>query len=206
MRNFTDVLIYVGGNDVSNGSNVEYIEDKYDQLLQYIKNENGDINIVICTICPRRDADVTELNDIIKALSNEYCAKLVEMEDYFCKDGNPVIRYYDTDQIHLSKSGTRRLLDRIEKSVEGLILVDNYESCAYGRRPANTRENRTSGGTGAHNQRQKSSLHGSRRQNRTSCVKCGETNHSTFQCKHKTQIKCHDCGFLGHKQSKCPNK
>ena len=206
MRNFTDVLIYVVGNDVSNGSNVEYIENKYDQLLQYIKNENGDINIVICTICPRRDADVTELNDIIKALSNEYGAKLVEMEDYFCKDGNPVIRYYDTDQIHLSKSGTRRLLDRIEKSVEGLILVDNYESCAYGRRPANTRENRTSGGTGAHNQRQKSSLHGSRRQSRTSCVKCGETNHSTFQCKHKTQIKCHDCGFLGHKQSKCPNK
>ena len=65
LKNFTNVIIYVGGNDVSNGSNVESVEETYDQLLQYIKDTNGDINITLCTICPRKDAEVTELNEII---------------------------------------------------------------------------------------------------------------------------------------------
>ena len=210
LKNFTNVIIYVGGNDVSNGSNVEYVEEKYDQLLQYIKDNNGDISITLCTVCPRKDADVTDLNEIVTALSEEYSTQLVETEKYFCTDENPVMRYYGKDQIHLSKSGIRRLLDCIEKSNEGIVLVENYELCAYGRSPAkNGGQNRNRRNTGTHTQR------GSRRsqaptgQNRATgvcCVKCGETNHSTFQCKHKTQIKCHDCGFLGHKQSRCPNK
>ena len=54
------------------------------------------------------------------------------MEKYFCTDENPVMRYYGKGQIHLSKSGIRRLLDCIEKSNEGIVLVENYELCAYG--------------------------------------------------------------------------
>ena len=207
LKNFTNVIIYVGGNDVSNGSNVQYVEEKYDQLLQYIKDNNGNICITLCTVCPRKDADVINLNEIVTALSEEYSTQLVEMEKYFCTDENPVMRYYGKDQIHLSKSGIRRLLDYIEKSNEGIGLVENYELCAYGRSPAkNGGQNRNRRNTGTHPQR------GSRRsqaptgQNRATGVCCGETNHSTFQCKHKTQIKCHDCGFLGHKQSRCPNK
>ena len=209
LKNFADVVIYVGGNDISNGSSVEFVESKYDQLLQYIKSANGDIKITICTVCPRRDADVKDLNDILKTLGDEYNAHVVEVEDYFCTDGNPVMRYYGNDQIHLSKSGIRRLLDCIEKSTERISLVDNYESCSYGRAPEKNSDNKRRR-FGAQRQRQTTRnprvSGGQDRKTNTSCVKCGETNHSTFQCKHKTQIKCHDCGFLGHKQSKCPNK
>lgn len=76
-------IISVGGNDISNGPNVEYVEEKYDQLLQYIKNANTDLNVVLCTACPRQDCSVTDLNDIIKCPSDEYGAQLVEMEKYF---------------------------------------------------------------------------------------------------------------------------
>ena len=128
------------------------------------------------------------------------------MEKYFCTDENPVMRY----RIHLSKSGIRRLLDFIEKSEEHIILVENYALCAYGRSPAkNGGQNRNRRNNGAHTKRQRGSSNAPIGQNietNVSCVKCGETNHSTFQCIHKTQIKCHDCGFLGHKQSRCPNK
>ena len=86
LKNFINVIIYVGGNDVSNGSNVEYVEEKYDQLLQYIKDNNGDISITLCTVCPRKDADVTDLNEIVTALSEEYSTQLVEMEKYFCTE------------------------------------------------------------------------------------------------------------------------
>ena len=210
LKNFVDVVIYVGGNDISNGSSVEFVESKYDQLLQYLKGANDEITITICTVCPRRDADVTDLNDILKTLGEEYNAHVVEVEDYFCTDGHPVKRYFSNDQIHLSRSGIRRLLDCIEKSTERISLVDNYESCSYGRSPVKNKDNRRRRDNRAESQQQKTrNLHasgGRDRRTNTSCVKCGETNHPTFQCKHKTQIKCHDCGFLGHKQSKCPNK
>ena len=106
----TNAIIYVSGNDVSNGSNVESVEEKYDQLLQYIKDTNGDISISLCTVCLRKDAGVTD---------EENGATLVEMEKYFCgADGTPVMRKYGKDQIQLSKSGIRKLLYCIEKSKE----------------------------------------------------------------------------------------
>ena len=48
---------------------------------------------------------VTELYDI-KSLSEEHRTKLVDMENYFCDDGNPVFRYYGKDKIHLSVGNT----------------------------------------------------------------------------------------------------
>ena len=104
MQNFSTVIISVGGNNASNGSNIEYVEEKYDQLFQYIKKANSAVNIILCTASPRKNCLVTELNDI-KSLSEEHRTKLVDMENYFCDDGNPVFRYYRKDKIHLSKSG-----------------------------------------------------------------------------------------------------
>lgn len=209
MRNFSTAIIYIGGNNVSNGSNIEYVEEKYDQLLQFIKTTNSALNIILCTVSPRKDCLVTELNEIIKSLSEEHGTKLVEMENYFCDSvGNPVLRYYGKDKIHLSMSGIRRLLDSIEKSVDNLSLVENFEACVFHRRQAKQRDQHTyPRRVDSQNQRQSGNPLSSnqRRATNHSCVKCGESNHATFDCKHKTQIKCHSCGFLGHKQSRCPS-
>ena len=211
LRNFSTIIVYVGGNNVSNGSNIEYVEEKYDQLLQYIKTANSALNIILCTVAPRKDCLVTELNEIIRSLSEEHGTKLVEMENYFCdSDGNPVFRYYGRDKIHLSLSGIRRLLDSIEKSVANTILVDNFEACVFNRRKVKQRDQFTYQ-RGPYSQTQQRSRNPgmSASQNKStnqSCLKCGESNHSTFDCKHKTQIKCHSCGFLGHKQSRCPSQ
>lgn len=212
LKNFTSVVISVGGNDLSNGSNVEYIEEKFDQLLLYIKKINPDCNVVICTACPRQDCVVTELNSILRSLSEEYCLQLVDMEKHFCDtDGIPVLRYYSKDKIHLSKSGIRRLLDAMEKSCDSLVLVDNFEQCVFGSRH-NVKHT-------VHNNYRKQSVQNHQRRGQVpsrrnfsannkprGCVKCGESNHSTFDCKHKDQIQCHSCGYFGHKQMRCPNK
>lgn len=47
LRNFSTIIIYVGGNNVSNGSNIEYVDEKFDQLLQYIKKANSDLSTVL---------------------------------------------------------------------------------------------------------------------------------------------------------------
>lgn len=210
LKNFSTVIVSVGGNDVSNCSNLEYVEEKYDQLLIHIRAANPDCQIVMCTVCPRQDCDVSELNDILNQLSTEHNVQLVNMEKQFCgPDGNPTLRYYGKDRIHLSKSGVRRFLDSIEKGCEDLALVDNFQLCVFGRPPSsqakpqhNQRQFRHSGRHGQINRQSAAPF----RDRTQKCVKCGENNHSTFDCKHKEQIKCHSCGYFGHKQSKCPNK
>ena len=211
LKNFDTVIISVGGNDVSNGSDIEWAEDKYDQLIQLIKNANPDCLIVLCTACPRQDCDVTDFNDIIKTLSVEHKTSIVDMEQYFCDtDGNPVYRYYGKDRIHLSPAGIRRLLDSIEKSSDTISLVHDFQKCVYGRplgtqRGQRNHDQRNRGLRAQRSQVQTQQSTGGRRSTNRSCAKCGETNHATFECKHKTQIKCHLCGLLGHKQSKCPS-
>lgn len=211
LRNFSSVVISVGGNDISNGSDIEYVEEKYNQLIQYIKTANSGIAIILCTASPRKDCLVSDLNDIIKSLSEAHCTKLVKMENYFCDiQGNPVPRYYSRDKIHLSKSGIRRLLDSIEKSVDNIALVENFEACIFDRRADKQRSQYINQRRGDSQNQQRSVNYrvasGHRRSTDQMCVKCGESNHATFDCKHKAQIKCYACGFLGHKQYRCPNQ
>lgn len=156
---------------------------------------------------------MTELNDIIKCLGEEYGAQLVEMDKYFCTpEGQPVLRYFGKDKIHLSKSGIRRLLDSMEKICGSGALVENFEQCVYGRSPRKQgfqqpkyQRPRSQPNRGNRRMREHHGQTKPNSKNHQSCVKCGESNHSTFDCKHRGQIKCHSCRFLGHKQSRCPN-
>lgn len=128
LQNFSTVVISVGGNDVSNGSDLEYVEERFDQLIVQIRNRNPDCKIFLCTSCPRNDCDVSELNSLLSSLCREHSIQVVEMEKHFCsQEGTPVLRYYGRDKIHLSKSGVRRFLDSIEKTCENLSLIDNFE-------------------------------------------------------------------------------
>ena len=52
IRKFSHVIIYVGGNDASSGTDVEYFEEKFDQVIQHIKESNNQCKIVLCTSCP----------------------------------------------------------------------------------------------------------------------------------------------------------
>ena len=38
LNQFSHVVIYVGGNDTSNSVDIEYFEEVYDQLIQYVNN------------------------------------------------------------------------------------------------------------------------------------------------------------------------
>lgn len=222
LQNFSTVILSVGGNDLANSRDPEYIEERFDQLFVQIRNRNPDCKIIVCTICPRTDCTVNELNTLLSSLCGEHGIQIVDMENFFCNvDGHPILRYYKTDKIHLSRSGIRRLLDSIEKTCSNTSLVDNYEHCAFGRAVGKQNTHGPSPQSGFKDQDQRSGWQrpqhrvqqrNQRRiqlsgQNRTqNCVKCGESNHSTFDCKHKEQIMCHSCGFYGHKQLRCPNQ
>lgn len=130
LSNFSDIVIYVGGNDSSDDTDIELFEEKYDQLLQHIKNKTQTCEIHLCTSCPRGDTDVEVVNDVIKRLSTVHQVKCIDTNSGFY-DKNHQLRthfYKPRDSIHLSRSGIKRVLGLIN---ETLYVVDNFEKCVY---------------------------------------------------------------------------
>ena len=53
LKKFSHVVLYVGGNDASSGSDIEYFKEMYDQMIQYVKESNNQCKIILCSSCPR---------------------------------------------------------------------------------------------------------------------------------------------------------
>ena len=128
---FSHILIYVGGNNASDKTDKEYFEDRYDQLICHIEEHNKDCKIVLINSFPRRDADVSEVNDIISSLSNEHQIELADVNSaFFNKQKELIQNYYDGDKIHLSASGIKRLVGTVGQKIN---IVDNYSACVFGK-------------------------------------------------------------------------
>ena len=44
----------------------DLIEEKYEQLLNYFKEKSPETNIYLCSLCPRVDTLVSDINEIIE--------------------------------------------------------------------------------------------------------------------------------------------
>ena len=229
LTKFSDIVIYVGGNDSSDNSDTEYFEERYEQLLQHITSKTPTCKIHLCTSCPRGDTDVEETNDVIKRLCEEHEVKCIDTNSGFY-DKHLQLRthfYKPRDNIHLSRSGIKRVLGLIN---ETLSVVENVEKCVYSQQTSNgsqsTPQRRNHYGRNARNDRNQDiryrevrlsqshnnqyvGRHGSAYHNSNDeyhsenlrCLKCGLTNHSTESCRHKTQVQCFNCKLYGHKDT-----
>ena len=226
LSKFSDIVIYVGGNDSSSNTDIELFEEKYEQLIQHIKNKNPSCELHLCTSCPRGDTDVEDVNDVIKRLCEVHKVKCIDTNSGFY-DKNQQLRshfYKPRDNVHLSRSGIKRVLGLIN---ETLYIVENFEKCVY---PVTPQEKKSTIPTtpGSHRRAQYPRPDSVDREERPSqnhennyrymgrrrlgypqlsetdisrCLKCGLTNHSTDSCRHKTQVKCFNCKLYGHKDS-----
>ncbi len=124
-------MIYVGGNNAANGTDIEFFEEKYDQLVTSIKKKNADSKIYMCTSCPRGDTDVGGVNEVITMLSRVHGARIVDTNFAFHdKACNVRAHFYKPrDNIHLSRSGVKRVLGTINEHIN---IVENYEKCVFG--------------------------------------------------------------------------
>ena len=114
LKSIQDIVLYIAGNDASQTHRadtmlgekvqIEYIENRYEQLITHIKDKNPNINIYLCSLCPRRDTDVVEVNDVIKQLSETHSCIFVDINKTFYKkhDQLNVHFYKPRDNIHIS--------------------------------------------------------------------------------------------------------
>ena len=201
LKCFDNIIIYVAGNDCANKNSewdYEIIEEKYDQLINHIKNKNAGINLYLCGLCPRVDTLVKDVNDMIKQLCEHHQGIFVDVHKAFYNKRNQLkVHFYQPrDNIHLAASGIRALLGAINSHID---IVENFKTCAHNlgtsqykyTRPGNKQD----GLNQAYNDK-----------NVERCFKCGLTNHKTHQCFHKNQVQCFSCKFYGHKDTICWNQ
>lgn len=213
IRKFSHVILYVGGNNASSGTDIEYFEEMFDQVIQHIIDANTQCKIVLCTSCPRRDTCTSEVNVIIQALAQHHGVSLIDQDKAFHdRHGNIIAAYYGKDGIHLSTSGVKRLLGTINKEV---TIVDDFTKCAYDRRRGTNRSQQPKKrhhlqehqrGRNRSTQERLNNDSNRQRESLNLCYKCGESNHNTSSCKHNRQLECFHCGYLGHKSGRCLQK
>lgn len=196
---FKRIIIYVGGNDCAGNIDQTEFEDDYDKLLSLIKTSNQECEIYLCYIAPRGDIDVSVFNESIKRVATYWEEQNVtciqQTYDFFYGNNNlPATRYYNSDSIHLSHSGLKRLLNAIDVSVK---LVANYDLCTF-RSPVHrgNRWKKPTGYQGGNNNRgydgrssgawnhvggTRTNFAG-RRNNRKFCFGCRMTGHISSEC------------------------
>lgn len=247
LSKFGSIVIYVGGNDSPKIRDTESFETQYRELITLIREKNSDCKIYLCGSCPRGDTDVTIINKVINKLAEEYSLRYIDTYTPFY-DKNEDLRtkfYGKRDWIHLSNSGTKRLLGTINNVTS---IVENFDTCVFlaqtgrrfqGLRTYNHSSTHKDIHTYASSRQQDSQDRGFRDTNASSyrsdvypesdrqtgyirdrnfspeyhasttpverCAKCGLTNHSTAECRHRRQLLCYECHMYGHKDSVCWN-
>ena len=111
LKCFDNIVIYVAGNDCADMNSdwdFEIIEEKYDQLLNQIRDKNADINLYLCSLCPRVDTLVKDVNDMIKRQCEDHQGTLIDVHKAFYNKRNQLkVHFYQPrDNIHLAASGT----------------------------------------------------------------------------------------------------
>ena len=138
LKVFSTIIIYIGGNNVAMGDNPSITEEKYDELISLIKCSNRSCKIILCSIAPRTDADISNFNQTVAKLAMHWRCQNVDYvsstHDMFFKDGEST-RYFHHDRIHLTACGTKQLLDALNR---GFQIVKDFDNCVFtGKRNMN---------------------------------------------------------------------
>ena len=92
LKAFSAVIVYAGDNNVASGETIEFIEEKYDELISLIKCGNSTARVYLCSVAPRKDAAVLAINRYITGLGNHWKSQQVhtvsDCHDFFYKDGH----------------------------------------------------------------------------------------------------------------------
>ena len=66
LDSYANVILYIGGNDISNGQSVLEVSKTIEQSVLACKQHN--CKVYVCMICPRKDGDVIPVDECIKQM------------------------------------------------------------------------------------------------------------------------------------------
>ncbi|WAR11460.1 ADA17-like protein [Mya arenaria] len=137
-RHYNDVIIHVGGNDVSDGKQPDASYREILNVTQKLQEQRCKVHL--CTVFPRRDADVSEFNSRVRQVSRETGADLIDCYQAFVYgNGDTVILYFTRDGIHLTEQGSRTLVattNNFDVCLVSPVVARGEQLCGNGRMDA----------------------------------------------------------------------
>ena len=126
LKPYQNVVVYIGGNDISSNKSEEQSARNLRNIIEHVIGQQG-CKLYLCTLCPRKDADVVPINDYIKQLAEMYGIQLINIYSSFVyENGKTVKGQYLRDEIHLNRTGSSILVRVINNSVQ--IIKPNRSS------------------------------------------------------------------------------
>ena len=116
MRQYENVIIFVGGNDVSDG---KWADAYRAELLKVTRNlQRQQCRVYLCTVSPRQQVDVSMFNNKVREICDETGADLIDAyQSFVYGDGSMVRHYFLPDGVHLNRYGSRALVTTINRRI-----------------------------------------------------------------------------------------
>lgn len=164
MARYKNVVVYVGGNDVSSGKNVNASRAELHKLTRHIQRQQ--CRVYLCNVAPRKDANVSAYNKAVTEVCEATGAELIDVHSSFVfGDGTTAHQLISRDGIHLNATGSRTLVRAINKKVP-IIKLKTVSGAHANQRNWNQKQRNTA------------PSHGDR-----CCELCGLENHVTRDCR-----------------------
>ena len=206
------IIPCIGGNDLDNvDQSLEDIKSEYALLLAEIQEKFPETKMIIAGLVPRFKNDI--IRSKVKKWSVENQIKFIDNESSFelrsgDVDTSVFVMSGRTPCVHLTRDGTVRLQENIQKHVLDLCLSDlNRPNQTKARSYADILKSKSQSPLqqswkpryGARNEHTEHTSWTPRR----GCFNCSERNHVQSQCKFSQKIQCHKCHKMGHKKTFC---
>ncbi|CAC5406626.1 unnamed protein product [Mytilus coruscus] len=173
LSTFSTIVLQFGGNDAK--LSIQTFKRKYKNVIQSAKN-NGIKSIIIGGCLPRSKTNLEHINQALSEISIEENVTFINhLDSFVLRNGEIVPGLIHTDGVHLTNSGTTKLIDNINK----VIPIRNVNSSVQ---PYQTYDRNTWD---------------------SYCYNCGSNYHTLSNCKHHQRIKRNFCFRLGHKEINC---
>ena len=186
------------------------INDEVERLLQKAKSVTQcvKINSILPSKNTANSERLSDLNTKVRSTCVDHDVVFVDNDVNFkFRNGAVNDAAFQRDGIHLSESGTDRLLRNLvlpKQPVRRKQRLPQHRQVAMTSSARHSQANNT-GMSPASPASPNNALRVVSRQNRQQhtmgkCAKCGEKKHVTAICKHVSKVRCRQCGELGHKE------
>ena len=127
LRQYENVVIFDGGNDVSAGKWPDAYRAELMKITTNLQRQH--CRVYLCTVSPRQQVDVSIFNSKVKEICDETGADLIDVyQSFVYGDGSRVRHYFFPDGVHLNGYGSRALVTTINRQIN--IVKRKGKSCS----------------------------------------------------------------------------
>ena len=197
-QSFDHIIIVGGGNDCSDKHSTT--TDVCRSMTSLLEKANKKAKrVTVSSILPRPREPETQLKkDHVKESIQKVCNEKLAY-NYVSNDGvfklsdmSPNDGYYNSDGVHLSHLGTKKLVSNLGLNDICSIKSNYYKKELNQWHKVSYRKNNDRHKTYRQNNQQE-----------TRCYTCGEPGHVARTCRFQQKNRCFPCGMLGHKSHRC---